>query len=88
MTRTAYCHERAEQYLFDGLTEAEHSLFEEHMFGCSVCAEEARLAAIFTATVRAVFLQGFGRSSVQLGWSDSGCLRPALADQAATALSG
>lgn len=80
MTKTAQRQEGAERYLFDCLTEAERSQFEEHMFGCSACAEEARLAAIFTATVRAVFLQGFGRSSVQPEWSESGYLRPALAD--------
>jgi putative zinc finger protein len=77
MTKTARERlEGVERYLFDHLTEAERNRFEEHLFSCPVCADEARITAIFAANACAVFLQGFGPPSVRPGWSESVCLRP------------
>lgn len=63
----------AERYVLGELPAGEREAFEEHFFGCPVCADEVRLGAIFLANARALLAEQAQRQSAGLlerilGW--------------------
>lgn len=90
-----------ERYLLNEFTPAERMEFEEHLFDCRICAEQARQDAIFADNVKAVMLEeersaSRGRSKLEKGkrigswfqWFRPATLVPAFAALAFAAILG
>lgn len=67
----------AERYLLDEMPELERFAFEEHLFGCAICAEDVRAGAIMQEGVQAGLLPQARRQEAGARRQEAGGRRPA-----------